>query len=351
MAAVYVQSLGTHLPAGRMTGLEAVELGLYEQEQLEDGGINSVPVAGPAASVEMAVLAAREAFARAGIDPRDIDELIHGALFYQGPESWSPLGYILRETGCPDAPAFEVHQGCNSLLAALELAVGRLAAAPGTDRVLLTTAMNADSPVIDRWSSGGPGIVFGDGAAALVVGREPGWARLDSISSLTVSDLEGIHRGTEPLLEPAARIKLDPVARVRGFASWASFPLTEIHGRMAKAYTAVIQRSLAEAELEPERIAQVLCNHLPQHFVESLIMEPLGLPLSRSSSEFGRTVGHLGSCDQVVALDDLLARPGAIEPGDRLLLCGGAPGYNVAAAVITVLELPVWAAAGAPAAA
>jgi 3-oxoacyl-[acyl-carrier-protein] synthase III len=350
MAAVYVQSLGTHLPADRMTGLEAVELGLYEQEQLEDGGINSVPVASATASVDLAVLAARDAFARSGLDPRDVDELIHGALFYQGPDAWSPLGYILRETGCPDVPAFEVHQNCNSLLAALELAVGRLAAAPGTDRVLLTTAMNANSPAIDRWSSGGPGIVFGDGAAALVVGSEPGWARLDAISSLTVSDLEGIHRGVEPLIEPDQRPKLDPIARVRGFASWASFPLTEIHARMAKAYTDVIQRALSEAGLEPDRIAHVLCNHLPQHFVDSLIMEPLGLPLSRSSSEFGRTVGHLGACDQVVALDDLLGRPGAVEPGDRLLLCGGAPGYNVAAAVITVLEIPSWAAAGAPAA-
>jgi 3-oxoacyl-[acyl-carrier-protein] synthase-3 len=344
MSELYIQSLGVFLPAGRMTGAEAVALGLYEEEQLLDGGIESAIVAQGDAPADMAAAAAGAALSRAGIPGASVDLFVHGGVYWQGPEGWSPTGYIMQRAGIGDVASFEIRQGCNGLMAGLELAAGQFALRPGLGRAVLTTALSAESPVIDRWSSAGPGIVLSDAACALVVGRSPGFLRLDSICSLTVADLEGIHRGAEPLVDTAERARVDAVTRVRGWAASAPFPLSEVHSRMAKAFSDAVQGALTGADVRPDQLSRVLFNHLPEHFVESLIMDPLELPMSRSTSEFGRTVGHLGAGDQVVALDHLL-REGALSVGDRLLVCSGAPGYNVAAAVLTVVSLPEWTSA------
>ena len=344
MSELYIQSLGTYLPAGRMTGARAVELGLYEEEQLLDGGIEAAIVADGDAPADMAAAAARDALDRAGIPGDSVDLFVHGGVYWQGPEGWSPTGYIMQRAGIGDVASFELRQGCNGLMAGLEIAAGQLALNPGLRRAVLTTALSAESPVVDRWSSAGPGIVLSDAACAIVLGREPGFARLDSVASLTVADLEGIHRGAEPLVDTAERAKIDAVTRVRGWAAQAPFPLSEVHSRMAKAFSDAVQRALTGADVRPDQLARVLFNHLPDHFVESLIMDPLDLPMSSSTAEFGRTVGHLGAGDQVLALDHLL-RGGELAPGDRLLVCSGAPGYNVAAAVVTLLDLPAWATA------
>jgi 3-oxoacyl-[acyl-carrier-protein] synthase-3 len=346
MTELYIQSLGVYLPAGRMTGQEAVELGLYEEEQLLDSGVQTAIVAQGEPPVDMAVYAARDCLERCGADGRTVGLLVHGGLYWQGPLGWSPLGYIMEGAGLPDAAGYDVHQGCNGILAGVEIAAGQFARDPRLSRAVVTTSLNADSPLVNRWSSAGPGIVLSDSASALLIGREPGFARLDSIASLTVAALEGLHRGDEPLLEPAEPRGIDAMARIRGWAAKAPFPLAEVHTRMSKAYSEVIQRSLDEAGIRPDQLDRVLFNHLPEHFVDLLIMQPLGLPLSASTAEFGQTVGHLGASDQTVSLDHLM-RLGELKAGDRVLLAGGAPGYNVASAVITVLEQPAWSRQGA----
>lgn len=348
MTDIYIQSLGVYLPAGRMTGQQAVDLGLYEEEQLLDSGVQTAIVAEGEAPVDMAVYAARDCLERAGADGRTVGLLVHGGLYWQGPLGWSPLGYILYNAGLPDAAGYEVHQGCNGMMAALEIAAGQFARDPKLGRAVLTSSLNATSPLVNRWSSAGPGIVLSDSATALLLGREPGFARLDSIASLTVAQLEGLHRGDESLVETAEPRAIDAMARIRSWAAQSPFPLAEVHSRMSKAYSEVIQRSLDEAGIRPDQLSRVLFNHLPEHFVDLLIMQPLGLPMSASTAQFGQTVGHLGASDQTVSLDHLL-RLGELNPGDRVLLAGGAPGYNVASAVVTVLERPSWGRQGAAA--
>lgn len=92
---------------------------------------------------------------------------------------------------------------------------------------------------------------------------------------------------------------------------------------------------MAEAEVDAGELARVVFVNAGAPFVDLGIMQPLGLPMAKSTWDFGRTVGHLGACDQVVSLHHLLAT-GQLSAGDRVLMVGGTQGYNAASAVLTV---------------
>ncbi|MFE0021749.1 ketoacyl-ACP synthase III family protein [Amycolatopsis sp. NPDC059021] len=335
---VYLASAGVWLPR-RMSGTEAVALGHYEQDDLIDSGLDGALVAGDAAPVDMAVSAAEQALTRAGTRAGDVDLLIHSSVFRQGPEMWAATGYLLRELGCGYPPAFEIRQGCNGMMRALEIAAGQFALVPGT--ALLTAADNFTSPVFDRWRGGGPGFVVGDAASSLLLNSIGGFARVRSVNSATVPELEGMHRGQEPLYSPEAGRPIDMTARALWFVH-SGQTVSGANDHAVKWQLEVVHRSLNEAGITPSQVARVLFTHCAGYMVDQWIMRPLGLPMSRSAWDFGRTVGHLGASDHVVALNHLL-EAGELGPGDHVLLAGGAPGYSVSAAVLTITGRPAWA--------
>jgi 3-oxoacyl-[acyl-carrier-protein] synthase-3 len=337
---VYITATGVHLP-DRLSGSRAVALGLYDEDDRLDSGLDGALVANDRAPVDMAVAAARQALGRAGADPASVDLLVHSSVFRQGPEMWSPAGYILRELGCGYPPAIELRQGCNGMMRAFEVAAGRYALEPDRATTLLTAADNFTSPVFDRWRGGGPGFVVGDAGSALVLDNRSGIARVRSVNAATVPELEGLHRGQEPLYTSDANRRIDMTARAVSFLhSGQSSPGLEEHA--VKWQLEVVHRSIAEAGIQPADLARVLFTHSAGYIVDQWLMRPLGLPMSKSSWEYGRTIGHVGASDHVVALNHLL-EAGELSPGDHVLLAGGSPGYSVTAAVLTITDLPAWA--------
>jgi 3-oxoacyl-[acyl-carrier-protein] synthase III len=254
---------------------------------------------------------------------------------------WAAGGYILRALGCGHPPAFEIRQGCNGMMRALEIVAGHFALVTTPATALLTAADNFSSPVFDRWRGGGPGFVVGDAGSSLLLSNTGGFARVRSVCSATVPELEGMHRGQEPLAAPHGDREIDMTARAlwflhRGDGAGGG------DGHAVDWQLEVVRRALADAEIGPSDIARVLFTHCAGYMTDQWIMRPLGLPLARSGWDFGRTVGHLGASDHVVGLDHLVSS-GEVGPGDHVLLAGGAPGYSVSAAVITVIDRPSWA--------
>jgi len=337
-----VAALGVYLPDRITSTQQAVASGLYDADDLAAAGLTGVPEAGAQAAPDMAVLAAEDCLKRAGLGPADIDLLVHASAFPQGPEMWSPAAYILRELGGPEVLALEVRQGCNGMFAAIEVAAALLGAAPQRTTALLTAADNVSLPLVDRWQSGGPAFILGDAASALLLTRNPGFARLRSLRSLTVPALEGMHRGAEPLHPPGATSgrPIDLAARAAHFGRH-SMSLAEVTGIVAARQAEVGRAALADAGLDTDDVAVVLHANAARWLAEPW-MAALGLPMSRSAWEFGRTTGHLGSSDQLVCLDRLLAA-GRLHRGDYVLAMGSAPGFSIAALVLEVTEEGSWA--------
>ncbi len=337
---VFLRSLGIHLPP-RMAAERAVELGLYEEEEFLDSGITGALVSDDVSVPDMAVLAARHAIERSGEPAAEVDYLVHAGGLWQGPEMWSPAGYFLRELGCGNIPALEIRQGCNGLLAGIEVAAGRFAVTDDCRTALITASGTANSPIVDRWRGGGPGVVLSDGASALMLSKRGGFAEVRAVNSMFVAELEGMHRGRESLFEPAVRRPIEATAMMLDFAEASNRPFADTSALIAKSQLEVINASLDEAGVTAPELARVIYVNLARHVVEYMVMRPLGLPLDRSCWDFGRQYGHLGASDQVVSLDHLLTT-GQVGPGDHILLTGGAPGYAVTSAVITVVDRPSW---------
>jgi 3-oxoacyl-[acyl-carrier-protein] synthase III len=337
---LFLKALGVYLPPDRMTVEEAHAAQLCENE-LRDSDLVGVPIANDTPAVDLAVLAARQAVQALPRDETQIAMLIHAPMFRQGPQGWSPVGYIIRELGFGDIAGHEIVQGCNGILAAIELTAGWLRLSPEHSAALLTTALNAKAPYLDRWRSAGVGVALGDAAAAVVLGRGGGLARVDAVNSITYAELEGLHRGSLSLLEEADGRPpvVDVTLRSREFAFENAYSPFDLLKRLVEMHSEVATRSLADAGIQPGDLARVIFTNVGSAVIGKAIMEPLSLPLSLATWDFGRTVGHLGAADHIVSLDHLLST-GALSAGDRVLMLSGSPGYNVASAVLTITGTP-----------
>lgn len=343
VAGLYIKSIGVHVP-DTVSIESAVEEGRYPAEEVELHELGGAAVAGDTPAPEMALLAARQAFERAGHPPEDVDLLLYASSWHQGPDGWQPQYLLQRDLVGGDVLAVEVRQGCNGMFAALELAAGYLSGSEQARHALLVAADNFGTPLIDRWRMG-PGYVAGDGASAVLLTTEPSFARLLAVGAGAVPEAEQMHRGAEPLFPPGPTLgrPLDFASRNADFKRQAvsdgtgTAALIRIHQQTL----AVVERTLAEADLDLGDITRVAYMNYSREIVEQRCMAALGLAMSRSTWEFGRTIGHLGASDQVVSLDHLLER-GLLKPGDRMLLLGVGPGVTVSCAVVEIVEPAPW---------
>ena len=196
---LFLTGLAHHLPDAVDVDA-AVADGRYDPDDRRTDGYASVTVATGEAPPEMAAAAARQALDRAGTPPSEIAVLLHASAWFQGLDYWPAASYVHREVlgeAGRHAPALDVQQMCAGAMGALELAASYLAADPSRRSALVTTADRYADPGFDRWRGDVRGIVYGDGAAAAVVGRE-GFARLLSVATVVDTTLEGMYRGDEP---------------------------------------------------------------------------------------------------------------------------------------------------------
>ncbi|WP_405876752.1 ketoacyl-ACP synthase III family protein [Streptomyces sp. NBC_01136] len=337
---VHIESLGVVLHEWA-DAQQAVAEGKLDAEIQAANGLTGTHVAGDVPAMDMAVQAARTALDRSKIDPEDLGAHIHSAVHYQGPDGAYPPGYILRELGLGTIPALYLQQGCDGMLSALEVAIGKLTGAAEAGAVLLTTGENFSSPDTDRWKGFGQAYILGDGAAAALVSDEDGFAAVRSLNSGVLHELERWHRGNGPLLlrEGTGAVS-DMVERAQQFTD--RMPLSETMEKLTLFDLDIIHRSLVDAGLNASDLAKVVPINMDGRMIEYSIMMPLGLPMSRCSWDFGRAVGHVGGADVFITLEHLV-RTREVVPGDHVLLVSQGPGWICSAAVLTITDTPHWA--------
>ncbi|MEV4636636.1 ketoacyl-ACP synthase III family protein [Actinoplanes sp. NPDC049548] len=339
IADIFVSGVGTYVP-DIVTVETAIENGWYEAAEAEKTGLTGAAVAGDVSAPEMAVVATRQALERAGQDPSGVDLLLWADAYHSGPDGWVPHAYLQRELVGGQCLAAGIRQGCNGVFGALELAAGYLLADTGRESALVVAADNLSSPQLDRWHAL-PGAIMGDAASALVLSRRPGFARLLSVTSTTIDRLEGLHRGNEPLYPPGVTTgaRLDFTARFIEFTQAGGFGED---GALLFVATMdeVVGRALEEAGIGLDGVKRVAFNNGGRAMVEDRL-KPLGVTPEQTTWELGRSLGHVGPSDQVVAFDRLLSS-GDLVAGDHLLMVGLGPGVTIAAAVIQVVEDPSW---------
>jgi 3-oxoacyl-[acyl-carrier-protein] synthase-3 len=259
----------------------------------------------------------------------------------RGLEGWSAGSYLQNEVLDGGGVSFEIGQQSNGALASVELAAARLAAAPDRPAALIAAADTFPAPWWDRWRAGW-GLVFADGAAAAVLSRRGGFARI--ASAVTVSDpgLEGMHRGSLPFV-PSDKEHYPVDFRARSLDYTQSGDLAEVSRRMAGGVRRAVTRAAEEAGLAVPDADHVIVPGFGRTLLLRECLDPLGVPLDRTTWNWAAHVGHLGAADQFAALAHL-SESGRLTPGDRVLVISVGGGFNWTCVVLDIADRPAWSA-------
>ncbi len=334
-ADLYLAGAAAWLPPA-VSAKQAAANGGYSEDELNANGIVCAPE-GSDSPPEMAARAAETALSRSGVVPDDVALVLHAHSYHQGQAFWSPASYVARSAGLASAAAINVAQMSNSGMAAVELALPYLAARPGA-AALVTAADRFTAPSFDRWAAD-LGIVYGDGAAALVLSTTGGFARVRSMRTWTDASLEQLHRGNVPFSDhPGAepvnvrRTKVEYVTEVG---------LPSVIARSTAGVTSVVSGALADAGAAMDDMAVVVLPNLGRNVVTAQYLQHLEVTPERTLLDWTAYTGHLGGGDQLAAVARLVETK-RVSAGEHVLLVGAGGGFSWSAAVVEVLDVPDW---------
>ncbi|WP_131762772.1 ketoacyl-ACP synthase III family protein [Actinomadura fibrosa] len=281
---------------------------------------------------EMAAEAAREAVAASSHDPADVALTLYAYISQQGLAGWHSGAYVHRFAVGNHAPVIEVGQRSNGGLAALDLATAYLEARGGS-AALIATGDRFGDLVGGRWHFD-DGLIPGDGATALVVSRERGFAKLLSLATYSDSSLEELHRGDAVYVgrqEPEAT----PSFRQRKREYLAKHDLEETAAKFSAGGTAAVTQALDEAGLRKKEIDHWVLPNIGLRELRTYYLDPLEVPVEATQWSWGRTVGHLGAGDQIAGLHRLRVQ-GGVAPGQAVALLGIGAGFSWSCAVLRI---------------
>jgi 3-oxoacyl-[acyl-carrier-protein] synthase-3 len=162
-----ITGLGVHVPDRVITNAElATMVDTSDEWILERTGIRERRFAAPdEALTDIALPAARDALAKAGAEPRDIDLLVCATVT---PDMMFPTSSaLLADTlGAGDAAAYDLLAGCTGFMYAIAQAYGMLAS--GLARRALVVGGDVLSKILDL-EDRSTLVLFGDGAGAVVM--------------------------------------------------------------------------------------------------------------------------------------------------------------------------------------
>jgi 3-oxoacyl-[acyl-carrier-protein] synthase-3 len=326
---LYIASAAsTPLPALPLA--DAVRDGLISEENAKITGMTSVAVADESTSVfDIASAAALAATSRADVPVTDIGAVLFANVFpYTRPRLYNMAAGLAEVVGAPCDFATELSGGCVAGLNALLLAAYRLL--PSHDRAALIVAADVwRMPHIDRYNCE-QGYIFADGASAVVVGRDAGFARILSAATLTDPTLSGIHAEV-----PSDRTPVDITARARNFLQ-TRMGTDQVLPRLRGGLRATIDAALAQARVDSlADVAHVLVPAIGEPFLYRNYLDPLDIPISRTTWDYSAVTGHTGAADQFSALAHLVDT-GKCSSGDIILMIAEGLGFQWSLVVLQV---------------
>lgn len=276
-------------------------------------------------AAELGARAARKALANAGVDLADVDVIIGAS---GTPDQPLPCNAaLLHEELAPPTPvaAFDVNASCLSFLVALDLAATLVDA--GRYRNVLIVSADVASVGLD-WSDLGASGIFGDGAAAAVVGPAG-----DTGSSVVAADFathsEGAH--TCEIKGGGSRWAPD---RVEGdYADWGRFRMDggAVFRLAFKHLPGFVDRLLDGAGLTMAELP-VVVPHQASHHALSWVRAQFDIEEERLVdiyADHGNQVGASLPSALHAAIES-----GRLQRGDLALLLGTGAGLSMGGVVL-----------------
>jgi 3-oxoacyl-[acyl-carrier-protein] synthase-3 len=256
--------------------------------------------------IELAHVAAVRALACAGLDARDVELVVYGSCSNDEtvPNSASGVQYKL---GATHAAAMDVNTACTSFLYGLSTATAMIRT--GVVKNAVVIGVELISQFMD-WSNRGVAVLFGDGAAAVVLQATDREEGLLGEKLGCSADVRGILRvrgmGTAYAQHGV----------VFGDTAW-NFDGQEIFKRAVMAMVHASQDVLAKTGHTVDEIDLVVPHQANLRIIES-VAKRVGAPMDRVFVTVHR-YGNMSSATVPVALVDALEE-GRVKPGALILM-------------------------------
>ena len=271
-------------------------------------------------AIEMASVAASRALACAGLDPADVELIIYGGCSNEEAVPNSASG-VQISLGATRAAAMDVNTACTSFLYGLSTATSMIRT--GVVRNAVVIGVELISRYMD-WSNRNVAVLFGDGAAAVVV--------------QATDNEEGVI-GTVLGCDAEARGSL----RVRGIGCgyagqgvvlgdtlW-DFDGQVIFKRAVAGMTAASARVLEQAGITPDQIDLVVPHQANLRIIEA-VAKYAGIPMERVMLTVQK-YGNMSSATVPVSLVEAL-KDDRIKPGATILMPGFGAGLTFGALLL-----------------
>ncbi|WP_433155030.1 3-oxoacyl-ACP synthase III family protein [Actinomadura nitritigenes] len=322
-----IRGTGSYLPERRVPSTEvARSLGLDEDWIERRTGIRNRHAAAPAqAASDLAAAAAREALDAAGLRPDDLGLIVLGTSTPDelGPSTACRVQALLGARG---AAAFDVAAACTGFVFGLQAALGWLAAQRGAAPYALVIGVEVYSRFLDP-ADRGTAALFGDGAAAAVVGPVPAPY---GIGPVTLGS-DGT-RADDVLIPAGGSRRPADAATLADLGHTIHMDGRAVRDFIAGALPRMVAEACEDAGIKPADLALVVPHQPNPRLVASLAgdagLEPDQLMIA------GEDVGNIGAASLPYALDRAV-RTGRVGGGDLVLLAGFGAGLTWGRALIT----------------
>jgi len=327
-----ILSTGTYLPEDCMTGKEIAELaGIPVPVVEEKMGIKKKHVPGANDhTCEMGIIAAKQAIAKARIDPLEIDLVIYIGEEHKEYPLWSAGIKLQEEVGAFHAWAFDVALRCGTTVMALKVAKSMMIADPSIRTVLLAGGYRN----VDFIDYENPRTRFmfnlGAGGGAILLRKGHNENLLLETELITdgsfSEDVVVVAGGTKnPITKEAIdkRLNMLDVLDPAGMKQ-------RLEQKSMDNFLKVIRESLRKSGYSEAELSYLAILHMKKSAHEYVLKE---LGLSEAQSIYLEDYGHIGQIDQILSLE-LALREGKIKDGDVVVFVSAGIGYAWGATTI-----------------
>jgi len=317
----YIAGTGKGIPAKVMTNHDFAALGLETDHDwiVERTGIVERHIASEnETTCTMAADAAREAMARAGIGPGEIDCIV---LSTATPDRLLPSTAVdlQAELGCTRASAFDISAACTGWIYGMSVAEGLIQS--GVVETALVVSAEKMSAIVD-WKDRSTCVLFGDGAGAVVLKRNRAHPGKGVLSTFMRSD------GTlaELLWRPGGGATIPfSEAVLADRSSYLKMAGREVFKHAVRSMSEACDRALDGAKLRGDDI-DILIPHQANVRIIEATAKYANISMDKVYVNVDR-YGNTSSASIPIALDEAIAA-GRVKEGTTALFVAFGAGFT-----------------------
>ncbi|MDI3270493.1 MAG: 3-oxoacyl-ACP synthase [Bacillota bacterium] len=322
---------GYAFPEGRLQAADlAMRTGIPEEIIRTKFGLLEKRVGGEEDQISrLALQAAQKALMKAKIDPGEIDLIIYSGSEFKDYRLWSAGAYLQHAIGAKRALAFDVMALCAGGLVGLQVARAMLSRNPSWRYALLVAASREASLLNYEDQKSRFMFTFGDGAAAVILGKGPQYHPILGTAAITDGSFH------DDVKVPGGGTRLPP---------WGPVPKEDLYLQVKDPlslkerldpvslprFLEVVDRALGEAGLSRKDLDFLFPVHMKRSMHQKLLET---LSLREDQGYYLERYGHVQAADPFLGL--LLAEEdGWLRDGQILGLVAAGTGYTWAAAIL-----------------